>query len=292
MASKNFNIPASFTRTDLYMCDPKDILVDVNENGANARWAPVGEDFIESLVRSFEIHGQLQPIQVKKNGDGTVKLTAGYNRLQAALRYNELHPDKPMKLQAKIVTCNDEEAYVRSILENKERRETSPMDDAFNQRELREKFGYKDKQIADLYQVVQSQISTLKKLLLLPRDLQEKVHKRLLTVQAAVELSALSEDEQRKVVGESTGDGSEKVNNGEVIERVRQKRQERGDSLTPKKRTAKQVLEFMENIINTFDGKERVTDVAEVICQYLEGSLTDEEMREKFPLAVKGKYHV
>jgi ParB-like chromosome segregation protein Spo0J len=47
-----------------------------------------------------------------------------------------------MKLKAKVVIVNDEEAFRRDVVENRERAETSPVDDAHNQRRLREDFGW------------------------------------------------------------------------------------------------------------------------------------------------------
>lgn len=303
MRSKTAGLPESFARTDYYLCDPRDIKVDLNENGANSRWAPSSDEFIEQLVKSFEAHGQLQPIQVKRTGDGSVRLIAGYNRLQAALRYNERHPSKPMKLQAKVLTCNDEEGFVRSILENRERQSTTPMDDAFNHRTLRERFGYKDKQIAELYGVAPSTVSNFKKLLLLPRELQHRVHTYTLPVRAALELSVLPEDDQKKIVQQSTsettkggkagkggkkGQTKTKVSTEQIMEGIRRQAQETGNLERIRPRTPQQVVKFFEKVIETTDPKDRVTDVAEVVCHFVEGLLTEEEMATKFPLAVCG----
>lgn len=294
LRSKTAGLPASFSRTDYYLCDPADIKVDLNENGANSRWAPSSDDFIEQLVRSFEQHGQLQPIQVKKAGDGTVRLIAGYNRLQAALRYNERHPSKPMKLQAKVLNCNDEEGFIRSILENRERQDTTPMDDAFNHRTLRERFGYKDKEIAELYGMAPSTVSTLKKLLLLPRELQERVHTKDLAVRAGVELSALPEVDQKMIIRQTVKKGGKgarvrgRISTENIMEQIRRQAQETGSLGRIRPRTPQQVVKFFERVIETTDPKDRVTDVAEVVCHFVEGLLTEEEMITRFPLAVSG----
>ena len=90
-----------------------------------------------------------KPVQVRKVADNRVQLVLGYRRHRAALLYNLRHPDNPMKLKCVVVTVNDEEAFRRNIVENKQRAETTPIDDAFNQRRLREEFGWTDARIAE-----------------------------------------------------------------------------------------------------------------------------------------------
>src|SRR5271165_6760919 len=172
-------------RTDEFLIDPQEILVD---DALNGRWQPHADDAIEQMAKSFESEGQLQAIQVRRVHDNKVQLVLGYRRYNAARLYNERHADNPMQLKCKVVIVNDEEAFRRNIVENHERAETSPVDDAHNQRRLREGFGWTDTKIAEFYHVTPPYVGVLKKLLTLPNDVQTLVHARKLSVQAATGL--------------------------------------------------------------------------------------------------------
>jgi len=185
-------------RADYFFIDPEQIVVDEKLNG---RAWPHDEESVASMAKSFEEDGgQLQPVQVRRVGDNKVQLVLGYRRYNAALLYNKLHPDKPMKLKAIVVQINDEEALRRNIIENHERKETTPVDDAFAQRRLREDYGWTDTRIAEFYRCSPPYVGVLKKLLTLPTKVQRLVHGKELSVQAATSLADLPPDEQAQVL--------------------------------------------------------------------------------------------
>jgi len=209
-------------RGDVFFIDPQEIIVDEELNG---RWTPHDGEAVEDMAKSFEAEGQLQPVQVRKVADNRVQLVLGYRRHRAALLYNQRHPDSPMKLKCVVVTVNDEEAFRRNIVENKQRAETTPIDDAFNHRRLREEFGWTDARIAGFYGMTPSYVGLLKKLLLLPTDAQLHVHKRQLSVQAAAALADLPAEEQKQALAsQQPGESLSKS----VVKQVRAKKIARG----------------------------------------------------------------
>lgn len=185
-------------RADYHFIDPEQIVVDEKLNG---RAWPHDDESVASMAKSFEEDGgQLQPVQVRRVSDNKVQLVLGYRRYNAALLFNKLHPDKPMKLKAIVVQINDEEALRRNIVENHERKETTPVDDAFAQRRLREDYGWPDTRIAEFYRCSPPYVGILKKLLMLPTKVQRLVHGRELSVQAATALADLPPGEQAQVL--------------------------------------------------------------------------------------------
>jgi ParB-like chromosome segregation protein Spo0J len=108
-----------------------------------------------------------------------------------------------MKLQCKLITCNDAEAFTKSIAENRVRSKTTPMDDAHAQRELRERFGVPDKRIAAIYGKTTAHVSLLKKLMALSVENQERVHNGELSLVAGCELAELPETTQAEIVAEA-----------------------------------------------------------------------------------------
>ncbi len=307
-----------FTRGEMFFIDPQEIIVDEKLNG---RWKPHDKETIALRCKSFEEEGQLQPVQIRRVAENKVQLVSGYCRHAAAKLFNELHPDTPMKLKCVIVTINDEEAFRYNIVENKERKDTTPIDDAHNQRRLRDQFGWTDTKIADFYGVAQSYIGTLKKLLTLSKDKQKAIHAGQLSVNAAVSLADLPAEEQQAVwqqlpIAETAatepvatetaievGQVSEptpvavtvsgNTSNGEsisgrVVKAVREAKIEKGGKQA---RSLAEVRKFFENAKETPSLKV----ISETILKFIEGRLTDKTMEKKltelFPVAENTNEH-
>jgi ParB family chromosome partitioning protein len=184
-------------RRDLFFIPPEEISACQEQNG---RWQPHDEAAVEEMVASYEQCGQLQPVIVRRIENNRVALVLGFRRWLAALQWNRFHPDKPMKLKCVLSALNDEEALSRNVIENRERKSTSPVDDAHNARRLTENYGWTDARVAELFRVSASYLSQLKKLLTLPTDVQKRVHSGELSVATAVSLAALPKDEQAEVL--------------------------------------------------------------------------------------------
>ena len=213
-------------RGDVFFIDPQEILVD---DALNGRWQPHDVEAVEQMAKSFEEEGQLQAVQVRRVHDNKVQLVLGYRRYNAAKLFNERHADSPMKLKCKVVIVNDEEAFRRNVVENRERAECSPVDDAHNQRRLREGFGWTDTKIAEFYHVTPPYVGVLKKLLTLPNDVQKLVHERKLSVQAATGLADLPAEEQKQIL---TAGQTEGLTSQNVVKQVREKKIEKGKGAT------------------------------------------------------------
>src|SRR5439155_16635218 len=115
-----------------------------------------------------------------------------------------LRPENPIKLQCKVVDCNPEEAFIRNIVENNERAETTPVDDAHNQRRLREEFGWSEQRIAEFYKRSVAYISQLRRTLQLPQPIQQAVARGDMAISAALDLVELPEPARQQAVAEAT----------------------------------------------------------------------------------------
>jgi ParB/RepB/Spo0J family partition protein len=255
-------------RQDEFLIDPQEILVDEALNG---RWQPHDDQAIENMVKSFEDEGQLQAVQVRRVHDNKVQLVLGYRRYHAARLYNARHPDCPMKLKCKVVIVNDEEAFRRNVVENRERAETSPVDDAHNQRRLREDFGWSDTKIAEFYHVTPSYVGVLKKLLGLDGDVQGLVHARRLSVQAATGLADLPAEDQRQVLGAG------EVTSQNVVRRVRDKKIDNGKGQS---RSLAEVRAFLESLAGPTEAAP-LRELAEDLLRFIRGKIKDEAMAKR-----------
>lgn len=276
------------------LLDPAEIQAKKNTRWDGAELNPLD---VEEKCQSFEKHGQLQPVRVRKNGD-KVELIFGFTRHAAAMLFNERHPDKPMKLKCVATSCNAEEALQESIVENRSRKNTTPMDDAFAQKRLREEHGWNDAQIAELYKTSASMVAKLKHLLSLSKSEQMQVHLREISFDAAMQLASLSEADRaeiaaadEKVEQEPAGAGlmaSPKMNGHKkptksqrIKKAVRDKKIDKGGK---QGRTLSEVRKFLdalqEKSATGADG-DKVNRLCKLFLKFIEGGLRDDTMENK-----------
>jgi ParB family transcriptional regulator, chromosome partitioning protein len=258
-------------RQDEFLIDPQEILVD---DALNGRWQPHDDEAVENMVKSFSEEGQLQAVQVRRIHDNKVQLVLGYRRYNAARLYNERHADSPMKLKCKVVIVNDEEAFRRNIAENRERAECSPVDDAHNQRRLREGFGWTDAKIAEFYHVSAPYVGVLKKLLTLPSDVQKLVHERRLSVQAATGLADLPAEEQKQILAANLTEGLTSQN---VVKHVRDKKIDKGKGQS---RSLAEVRAFLEGLSGPAEATP-LKEFVEDLLKFFQGKIKDETMEKR-----------
>lgn len=276
-------IDADYSRGELLLINPADVIVDEKLNG---RAFPHDQATIERRCASFESVGQLQPVVIRKvTGSNKVQLVAGYCRHAAAMLYNERHPDKPMKLKAVISSINEEEAFERNIIENTERQATSLVDDAVNQRRLREEFGWKDKAIAELYGVTTSFVSQLKKLLSLRKKVLGYIHKGVITFSSALQLIELTNEEQdevlRKVKAEEVAAKREEITakeeeakEQEEAKTTNSKEDKDKDEEKPKKKAKKEEKKDKKPKIKTGEVSNAVREVTAATRKDSNGTVT------------------
>jgi hypothetical protein len=167
------------------------------------RARPVADEEVIALADSLNVDaggtGQQQPIQVRRIPDTDEYMVIfGVTRKRAADCIVRGYPGNSGKqrnaqpeftLRCEVVDIDDATAFKRNVTENVFRNATSPIDNAVNQEELRTKYGMSDAAITRLYGYSsQASVNRLKKLLLLPDNVQDMVHRGLVTLQAAVYL--------------------------------------------------------------------------------------------------------
>lgn len=306
-------------RSDLFLIDPDEI--DVNES-LNGRWKPHSEDDIDQLAKSILEDGQLQPVQVRRIADNRVQLVLGYRRYLAVTKVNKgRKKDDRLKLKCVLTTVNDEEAFRKNIVENRNRKSTTPVDDAVNQRRLREEYGWNDTRIAEFYGCSPSLVSVLKNVLLLPDDVKARVHRRELALNTALALVDLTPEEQAEALkpeeeevgtvpttlpGGNGGNGGEggappatkpkkkgkkKPNKGNtpstgtVLKRVRKikggKEAAGGKATKKTSRSVAEIRKFLEGLTGPGERK-IVRETAEFLLKFVGGTYTDDNAETKF----------
>lgn len=263
-------------RSDVFFINPTEIIAPTEING---RRFPHDDVDIEKLVDSFKEEGQLQPVTVRRVDDNRVQLVLGFRRYAASLRYNERYPDAPMKLKCIVSDMDDEEAFRKNIVENKERKITSAIDDAFNQQRLRQDYKWEEKRIAEFYGCSPAYVCGLKKLLTLVEDAQRLVHSGDLPIQSAIALAGLDPKEQQAIVDKAVkgGDTSTKALSG----MIRESRQANGKAST---RSAAELKKFFVKRVE-IEEKETAKTLATHLRDFVEGKTGEEEFwQEILPL--------
>ena len=93
------------------------------------------EDELEGLAQSIKEHGVLQPIVVRRKGDGVYELIAGERRLRAATLAGL------STIPALVRNSNDEKSLALAIVENIQRQNLNPMEEAKAYSRLMGEFG-------------------------------------------------------------------------------------------------------------------------------------------------------
>lgn len=196
-----------YKRGDLLFVDPFQVIVKEELRGRHK--APSEEQILQRAL-SMMTHGQIQPVDARKNADKQLVLNAGFTRTAAArlIRTGFVNPetgvemkDEAFMLQLKVVDANDQEAFERNIVENAHRNETTPIDDAHNQRRLRDQYGKTDAEITRLYGYSSpNKVGNLAKLLLLDEPAQNLVHEGNMSVKAALDLLDLPAEKQAEAL--------------------------------------------------------------------------------------------
>ena len=230
---------------------------------------------IELLAETIQEEGQIQPVVVRKNGNGKYELVAGRRRKRAIELINAgREKGKELKVSAVVsVSANqNQNAFRQATIEKIHREQINPMDMAVNINNVREKFGWKGTKetakVAAFFKVSKASVIQYEKLLQLPVEVQKKVHKGELTRDDAFKLSQIHKDEGEEAVlhtashaiaigsavEQSGGTKKEvKAAKSNVIKRAAKevkdaKRKAKGKEVKPEPRSRREIIEFFEGM--------------------------------------------
>ncbi len=152
------------------------------------------DESFEELIKSIKEKGVLQPILVREKGGGFYECIAGERRLRAAQKAGL------KKIPAIIKNFTDEDALIVALIENLQRKNLDPIEEAIGYKNLMERFGYTQEGVAERVGKDRATIANLLRLLKLPQIIQEDLREgRLSTGHAKAILSLDSEEKQIEV---------------------------------------------------------------------------------------------
>ena len=144
------------------------------------------EEKLEELANSIKKNGIIQPIAVRpnKSENGKYEIIAGERRWMAAQKAG-LH-----KIPVTILDLSDVESLEVAIVENIQRDDLNPIEEARGYKRLNEEFKYDHESISKLMSKSRSHISNTLRLLTLPKD-----------VLAMLEEGSLTSGQARPLIG-------------------------------------------------------------------------------------------
>lgn len=255
-------------RGDEFRIFPENIVVVPGENSRKELHTP---EEIKALADSILAFGQETPCRARRIEGNRVQLVSGYGRHAAVTYLNtKVVPDDPIPLRVLVSECSQEDAFVRSIIENLQRAETTPVDDLYAQKRLREVYGWSDTKIAQLYQSSVTWVRRMAKTSRLSTPLKEKVEKGELPLTAALDLTDIPEAEREAVVQEATNPITGQANGAKVKAKVRAVKRERGQTAS---RTLKEVRDFLMEQMAPRE-RDSVRELARALVDFAAGKIS------------------
>ena len=132
------------------------------------------ETALAELAASIEASGLLQPIVVRPR-NGAYELIAGERRWRAVERLGWV------RIPAVVKDVDDQTLLTLALIENLQRNDLSPMDEAAGYRRLSDEFRLPQTEIARIVGRNRSTVANLLRLLQLPEEIQAMVHRRELS---------------------------------------------------------------------------------------------------------------
>lgn len=285
MSRVNIDAGKTTRKEHLLLWELDKIIVDPSLRGRQK--VPSSQD-VAGLAKSILEKGQLQPVLVRRIADKKVQLVFGYTRYEAVKLLRSQGHDIPLK--AEVTTMNDQEAFVANVIENKERNVTSFVDDAFNQRRLREQLGWETAKIAELYRCTEAWVSQLTKLLNLDQPILDRVHCGELSVTAALDLANLDTTEQHAVLAMATEVAEQQSEDAKLNGRKKQNKVT-GSAVKKAMRAVgkgsnhnlslKEVRDFFESLTGPAEEDKELVALCKEFGKFLAGKLTEQQMENR-----------
>lgn len=151
------------------------------------------EDKLAELAESIKEHGVVQPIVVRSVGGGDYELIAGERRWRACLRLGM------EKIPAVIKEYGDLEATAVALIENIQRENLNPLEEAMAYKMLMDDFGLTQEDVSKRVGKSRPFVGNMVRLLSLPHDLKNLLNEGKITAGHARAVLGLDEKHQLQI---------------------------------------------------------------------------------------------
>lgn len=168
------------------------------EPGLNQPRKHFDEEALADLAESIRQHGMLQPLTVRRLASGYYQIIAGERRWRAA-RQAGLE-----EVPAIIIEADDRKVMELGLIENLQREDLNPMEEAAAIRALMQQCGYTQETVAARLSKSRPVIANLLRLLTLPKEVAQMVREGQLSAGHARVLAGLEREEDKIALARET----------------------------------------------------------------------------------------
>ncbi len=168
----------------------KELNIDEIEPNPNQPREHFDEESLKELAKSIKKNGILQPVVVRRKGK-RYELVLGERRLRAA-RMAGLN-----NIPALVRDIDDAGLLMFALLENLQREDLNPLEEAKGYARLKEQFGMGDREIADILGKDRSTVVNTLRLLKLPKEIKDLLAEGKITRSHARSILALDNNEEQ-----------------------------------------------------------------------------------------------
>lgn len=169
--------------------------IEPNRNQPRKNFSEKG---LEELAKSIEQNGIIQPILVRPMSDGSYQLIAGERRWRAA-RMAGLH-----EVPVSIREMTDEEASIFALIENLQREDLNPVEEAEGLKSLIESYGFTQEEAADKVGKSRTAVTNTLRLLKLPSPVLRMLGDGKISAGHARALLGLDDEKEMLRIAETT----------------------------------------------------------------------------------------
>ena len=231
--------------------------VHPNPNQPRTNFKP---EEIEELANSIKRHGLLQPILVRKTGDG-YEIIAGERRWQACRSLGM------ETIPVRFWLADDTEAFEAALVENIQRSDFNPIEEAYGYKRLMERKGMTQSEVAQTVSKGRSTIANALRLLDLPEEAQQLLFEEKITAGHARAILSVPTLEGKKSLTNKLMEEKLSVRETEAIARLlagREKAASTPSSRVPTPQSFKKAARSMSKIlelpvrVKTVQGKNKI----------------------------------
>ena len=172
------------------------------QHGLNQPRKRFDQDALADLAESIRVHGIIQPLTVRRLSSGYYQIIAGERRWRAAKLAGLA------EVPAVIIEADDRKVMELGLIENLQREDLNPAEEARGYQVLMEEYGLTQEQVADRMGKSRPAITNTLRLLALPEDLLKLVEEEQLSAgHARALLGAPTAELQRQAAKKVIADG-------------------------------------------------------------------------------------
>ena len=169
------------------------------------------EESLNELAESIREHGVLQPLTVRDIGSGYYQIIAGERRWRAS-RMAGLQ-----EVPARVIEADDQKATELAMVENLQREDLNPVEEASGYRALMTDYGMTQEEVARRVGKSRPVVANALRLLALPQNLLKKLETGVLSVGSARTLLSLGSEEQMQAAAKKITENNLTVRDAEKL---------------------------------------------------------------------------